>query len=109
MRLSKTILLAVIVGTLAPGQPLQDRKTAITASVLPPGLRDVGIDQKLNQQAPLSLTFRDESGRVTPLSAYFGSKPVILALVYYQCPMLCTEILNGLVRSLRGMSLKSGN
>ncbi len=93
---------------LAHAQPYKDRQTAIAASVLPPGLRDVGLDQKLNAQVPLDLTFRDEAGRELPLSSYFGTRPVILALVYYQCPMLCTQILNGLVISLRGMSLESG-
>jgi protein SCO1/2 len=93
---------------LAHAQPYKDRQTAIAASVLPPGLRDVGLDQKLNAQVPLDLRFRDETGRELPLSAYFGIRPVILALVYYQCPMLCTQILNGMVISLRGMSLESG-
>jgi protein SCO1/2 len=79
---------------LAHAQPYKDRQTAIAASVLPPGLRDVGLDQKLNAQVPLDLRFRDETGRELPLSAYFGIRPVILALVYYQCPMLCTQILN---------------
>ena len=93
---------------LAHAQPYKDRQTAIAASVLPPGLRDVGLDQKLNAQVPLDLQFRDDTGREVPLSSYFGTRPVILALVYYQCPMLCTQILNGLVISLRGMSLESG-
>jgi protein SCO1/2 len=93
---------------VAYAQPYKDRQTAIAASVLPPGLRDVGLDQKLNAQVPLDLQFRDETGRELPLSSYFGTRPVILALVYYQCPMLCTQILNGLVISLRGMSLESG-
>ena len=86
----------------------QDRELATAASVLPPGLRNVSLEQKLNQQVPLDLSFRDDTGRQLPLSNYFGGKPVILALVYYQCPMLCTQILNGLVMSLRGMSLESG-
>jgi len=97
-----------MVATLAHGQKLQDRQLATAASILPPGLRDVSLEQRLNQQVPLSLAFRDDSGRQMPLSSYFGAKPVILVLVYYQCPMLCTQILNGLVISLRGMSLQSG-
>ena len=78
------------------------------ASGLPPGLKDVGIDQKLNGQLPLELTFRDETGRALKLGEYFGRKPVIIAPVYYECPMLCTEILNGLVKSLRAVSLNAG-
>jgi protein SCO1/2 len=94
--------------TTIHAQPYQDRQAKVAASVLPPGLRDVGIDQNLNAQLPLDVAFRDEAGREKPLAAYFGSRPVILALVYYQCPMLCTQVLNGLVMSLRGMSLESG-
>jgi protein SCO1/2 len=96
------------VGIMANAQNFKDRQSAAAASVLPPGLRNVGLDQRLNEQVPLNLVFREESGREMPLSSYFGNKPVILALVYYQCPMLCTQILNGLVMSLRGMSLESG-
>jgi protein SCO1/2 len=58
-------------------------------------LKRVGIDQRLNAQVPLDLKFRDESGREVKLSNYFGQKPVVLSMVYYQCPMLCGEVLNG--------------
>jgi protein SCO1/2 len=71
-------------------------------------LRDVGIDQKLDQQVPLDLAFVEETGRPVELKEYFGQKPVVLALVYYECPMLCTEILNGLLRSLKDVSLDMG-
>jgi len=71
-------------------------------------LQDVGIDQKLNAQIPLQLTFRDETGKTVQLGDYFGQKPVILALVYYECPMLCTQVLNGLLTSLKGMPLDVG-
>ena len=64
-------------------------------------LRDVGVDQKLNDEIPLDLTFRDEHGQTVELARYFGSKPVILTLAYYSCPMLCTQVLNGLDRSLK--------
>jgi len=74
----------------------------------PPMLRDVGIEQRLNEQVPLHLTFRDENARVVRLSDYFETKPVILALVYYQCPMLCNELLNGLVSSLRVLPFDVG-
>lgn len=87
---------------------LKSRQAGLTAVVLPPGLRDVGLEQHLNQRLPLYLEFRDDDGRSIQLSSYFNRKPVILALVYYQCPMLCTQILNGLVRGLDGISLESG-
>lgn len=80
----------------------------LNASSQPAVLRDVGIDQKLNEPAPLDLVFRDETGRSVPLREYFGEKPVILSLVYYECPMLCTMVLNGLVRSLRTLSFDVG-
>ena len=76
---------------------------------LPAGLQGVGIDQKLDQRVPLELTFRDEYGRDVPLSTYFqAKKPVILALVYYRCPMLCTQILNGVESSLKAVSFNPG-
>src|SRR5687767_6429431 len=75
---------------------------------LPELLRDVGIDQRLDAPVPLDLRFRDEAGRSVQLAEYFGSKPVLLALVYYECPMLCTQVLNGLVGSLKALSFDVG-
>ena len=75
---------------------------------LPAALRDVGIDQKLNQQLPLDLTFRDEAGQVVKLNQYFGQKPVVLAFVYYDCPMLCTQVLNGMLESFRVLPFTPG-
>ncbi len=71
-------------------------------------LTDVGINQKLNERVPLDLSFRDDTGNTVRLREYFGEKPVILSLVYYDCPMLCTQVLNGLERSLQGISLDVG-
>jgi protein SCO1/2 len=70
---------------------------------------EVRIDQKLNEQIPLDLVFRDESGNDVPLSDYFGKRPVILALVYYECPMLCTQILNGMVATFKTLNFSIGN
>ncbi len=75
---------------------------------VPPALREVGIDQRLDAQIPLNLEFRDETGQMKRLHEYFGRKPVIVAPVYYQCPMLCTQILTGLVGSLKGISFTVG-
>jgi protein SCO1/2 len=78
-------------------------------AALPGALAGVGIDQKLNDQVPLSATFRDEAGRSVPLSSFFQpGKPVVLALVYYRCPMLCTQILTGVESSLKAVSLDPG-
>ena len=71
-------------------------------------LSQVGIDQKLNQQIPLDLNFRDEQGKTVKLGEYFGEKPVILSLVYYQCPMLCTQVLNAVERGLTNVTLDIG-
>lgn len=82
------------------------------ASTPPPGpaaqqqiplLKDVGIDQHLNGQVPLDLAFMDENGRDVKLGSLFNGKPVLLALVYYQCPMLCSEVLNGTAGALETM------
>ena len=77
-------------------------------SGLPKALRDVGIDQKLNAQLPLDLVFQNEKGETVKLGDYFGKKPVVLALVYYQCPMLCNQVLNGMVTAFKVMPFKVG-
>jgi protein SCO1/2 len=68
----------------------------------------IGIDQKLDEQLPLDLKFTDEQGQEVLLQQYFGNKPVILVLAYYECPMLCTQVLNGLLRGLRPLSFDVG-
>ncbi len=79
------------------------------ATGLPKALSDVRIEQKLDQQLPLDLVFRDESGQQVKLGQYFGKKPVVLAFVYYDCPMLCTQVLNGMVTSFRVLPFQIGN
>ncbi|HYE12929.1 MAG TPA: SCO family protein [Pyrinomonadaceae bacterium] len=72
-------------------------------------LKEVKIEQRLGSQVPLDATFRDESGRAVRLGEYFeDGKPVVLSLVYYECPMLCNQILNGLVGALDGVSFTPG-
>ncbi|HEY8226119.1 MAG TPA: SCO family protein [Pyrinomonadaceae bacterium] len=75
---------------------------------LPAALKQVGIDQKLNQQLPADATFKDETGAVVKLGNYFGKRPIVMSLVYYDCPMLCTQILNGMIASFKTLSLKPG-
>ena len=77
-------------------------------STKPGLLNKIHIDQHLNRQLPLELPFTDDSGRQVRLGDYFGKRPVILALVYYECPMLCTQVLNGLVTTLGVMSFEPG-
>lgn len=100
----------VLVAWLALGNPAcaQFADPTQNIGVRPELLKQVGIDQKLNEQIPLDLTFRDEHGNAVALRQYFGQKPVILSLVYFTCPMLCTQVLNGLNRSMKLQSLEIG-
>ena len=76
---------------------------------MPDALKTVGIDQKLNSQLPLDAVFKDETRSEVMLGDYFNKeRPVILALVYYECPMLCNEVLNGLTGSLKGIAFEAG-
>jgi protein SCO1/2 len=82
-----------------PGQP---------SSTLPAALRDIGFDQNLNDRVPLDATFTDETGRTVPLGRYFGRRPVVMLFAYYQCPMLCTQVINGLASALNVLTLEPG-
>lgn len=75
---------------------------------LPPLLRDVGFEQRLGESIPLDLVFRDEAGQTVRLGDYFGTRPVILTMAYYNCPMLCGLVLDGLAQSLRGLRFNLG-
>ena len=89
-------------GAQSNGQSPYERQDASQppANRLPALLMDVGIDQKLGTTIPLDLPFKDEEGRTVTLRDYFGKRPVILTLVYYECPMLCTQVLNGLASAI---------
>lgn len=78
------------------------------ANTTPSIIKDIGIDQRLNQQLPLNLTFTDDTGKQVALGSYFGKKPAILALVYYRCPMLCSEELDGLTSALEMVRFTPG-
>ena len=71
-------------------------------------LEDVGIDQKLGDNLPLDITLRNENGSAVRLGSYFGERPVVLSLVYYKCPMLCNQVLNGLTSALDVVSFDVG-
>jgi protein SCO1/2 len=92
----------------APSSSAQLSDPVQRIGVRPDLLKNVGVDQKLDQSVPLDLTFRDENGKTVELGQYFGHKPVILSLVYYTCPMLCTQVLNGMEAGLRNVSLNMG-
>ncbi len=69
---------------------------------------EIGVDKRLNDPTPLETEFLDEDGKPVKLGQYFGEKPVVLAPVYYECPMLCTLVMNGLVKSAQGVSFDVG-
>jgi len=100
------VLAALVMAGVVGGRSA--RAQATPASRVPPAFRDVGIDQRLNQQVPLDIPFRDENGDTVALREFFGKRPVILSLVYYECPMLCTTSLNGLEQSMKEMKLDLG-
>ncbi len=74
----------------------------------PPILREVSIAQRLNEPIPPEIIFRDENGQTVHLGDYFGTKPIVLSLVYFDCPALCTEVLNGELRTMKAISLDLG-
>lgn len=80
-----------------------------TSNGLPEALQKVGIEQKLGESLPLDAEFKDEDGKSVKLGDYFAKgRPVVLALVYFECPMLCNQVLNGMTGSMKGISLDAG-
>jgi protein SCO1/2 len=108
----KWALLAVALASLgvaaAAGQNMSQGILSPPANLRPPGLKHVGIEQHLNEQIPPNLAFRDETGNTVHLSDFFGKRPLILNLVYYQCTMLCGEVMNGLASALRVVKFEPG-
>ena len=98
--LSLLILALLPASALAQRQPYRPEPGTVT--------RAVGFDQHLGEKVPLDLALRDESGREVRLAEYFGRRPVILTLVYYRCPMLCGQVLQGLARSIKPLSMTPG-
>ena len=93
-------LMSAVVSAQGNGPGLRP-EPGLPSQQTPTPLRNVSFEQRLNEQLPLDLPFRNEAGETVKLGDYFGRKPVILTFVYYECPMLCTEVLNGLESSLR--------
>src|SRR2546421_6182790 len=96
-------------GMPQPSSPLYGARpeTGRVSTGLPPALQKVGIDQHLNEQVPLDAVFKDESGNTVQLGQYFGKRPVVLSLVYYSCPMLCNQVLNGMAGALQAAFFQS--
>jgi protein SCO1 len=101
-------IFVLMIAGMASGQGMGSAPMNPPANVRPPGLKDVGIEQRLNEQIPPDLTFRDETGKSVKLGDYFGNKPLILNLVYYKCPMLCSEVLAGLTSAMKAMKFSVG-
>jgi protein SCO1/2 len=103
------LIITAAASSLARAGDFAPPEAPTSPSTQPAVLNDVGIDQKLGVQVPTDLVFRDETGREVKLGDYFGKshRPIILTLVYYKCPMLCTMVLNELVRTMNGMSTLS--
>jgi protein SCO1/2 len=92
-----------------PGMPgSMGFSSGIVASNVPPQFKDVTFKQRLGDRLPLDTHFKDEAGRDVTLGEYFGKKPVIVSFVYYQCPMLCTQVLNGISSSLKVLPFTAG-
>lgn len=98
------------IGVPKGGSPLYNARpyTPPAPTGLPKVLNNIGIDQKLNEQLPLDLVFRNEKGEEVRLEQYFGKKPVMISLVYYECPMLCNQVLNGMISAFRVMNFAPG-
>jgi protein SCO1/2 len=90
------------------GQYAQPPQGGVSSNDVPFALRDIGIEQRLNEQVPLDLNFRDEAGRTVRLGDYFGQRPVVISLVYYNCPKLCNLVLNGLVGGVKTLPYTVG-
>jgi protein SCO1 len=103
------LVVSVLLASTAWGQGMSKGITSPPANVRPPYLQNVGIEQRLDAQIPADLPFVDEAGRQVKLGDYFGRKPLILNLVYYNCPMLCGEALAGLTSSLKLVKFDVGN
>ena len=103
------LLLCARLASAGPGTPgAPPAEPATPASNLPEALQDVGFDQRLGSTLPLALEFTNEAGERVALGSYFGARPVILTLVYYECPMLCTLVLNGVTSALKAVPFTVG-
>ena len=111
-RLQNSLVAFLVVASLCAAANAQNMNSggilAPPATVKPPGLKNVGIAQNLNEQIPLDLAFRDETGKSVRLGDYMGKRPVILSFVYLRCPMLCSELLIGLESTLKVLKFDVG-
>jgi protein SCO1/2 len=105
---TRVLLAFALLATSAWGQ-MNNGVMSPPANTRPPRLENVGIEQHLDAQVPPGLVFRDDAGKIVKLGDYFGRKPLILNLVYYNCTMLCGEALAGLSSAMRLVKFDVGN
>jgi protein SCO1 len=114
---ARVFALSVVVVLAAASVPAQmtgapsagyKREAGTSASTMPAALREIGFDQNIGQQLPLDAEVVDESGRSVPIGGYFRARPVVLVFAYYSCPMLCSQVVNGLASSVGVLSLQPG-
>jgi protein SCO1 len=108
MVLAGALVFACGMPAFAQGQFFGYQKSGTPADQQPLMLKKISIQQRLNTQIPLNLEFRDETGKAVQLGDYFGKKPVILSLVYFQCKILCPEEIDGLVGALEMLKFNPG-
>jgi protein SCO1/2 len=113
----KTLVLTIVLAlSTAPGfaqltgapSPGYRRAAGTPASAIPAPLREIGFDQRPGELVPLDAEFTDESNRTVQLGEFFGSRPVVMAFVYYECPMLCTQTLRSLASTFAVLSMTPG-
>jgi protein SCO1/2 len=109
VRVGRITFAIVLLASSAFGQMMSKGIVSPPANVRPPKLENVGIEQHLDGQVPPDLTFRDETGKNVKLGDYFGRKPIILDLAYYNCTMLCGEVLLGLTGAMKMVSFNAGD
>lgn len=112
-RFAATLALATtLVATVLPAGAVSPRppgeRAGAPASSQPEDLRDLDIVQRIGETLPLDLRLTDESGRAVELGEYFGERPVLVAMVYYECPMLCGLVMNGIVKAARALPMTTG-
>lgn len=107
MRFISGVFALLLSASAASAQAVPD-STGTTSQNMPNVLRNVGFEPQLNWRLPLDLAFRDETGRNVQFRDYFNQRPVVLALVYYGCPMLCDQVEQGVVGTLRMLSFNPG-
>ena len=108
LRHYRILMLFVLFASMAWGQSMSKGILSPPASVRPPYLENVGIEQHLDGQVPPDLAFVDDTGRTVKLGDYFGTRPLILNLVYYNCTMLCGEALTGLTGAMKMVKFDVG-